>query len=88
MSEDGVFKLAKRVRLKHDAVRGGTVLLGPEAVILLNPEGAEVLELCDGSRTEAEIIEAMQRRHPEGDVAADVRAFLERVLRRGWVERS
>jgi hypothetical protein len=30
----------------------------------------------------------MRRRYAALDVNADVRAFLSRVLRRGWVERS
>ena len=68
-------------------MRGAVVLLAPEAVIELNPEGAEVLSLCDGTRTEAEIVDEMARRHRQ-DVAADVRAFLGRVVERGWVEIS
>jgi coenzyme PQQ biosynthesis protein PqqD len=62
------------------------VLLAPEAVIELNAEGAEVLSLCDETRTEDEVVSEMQARHEGGDVERDVRTFLERVLRRGWVE--
>ncbi len=79
-------RLAKRVRLREDAVRGGTVLLAPEAVIELNAQGAEVLSLCDGTRTEEEVVLEMQRRYAPQEVDADVRRFLVRVLRRGWVE--
>ena len=81
-------RLAKRVRLKDDAVRGGVVLLAPEAVIELNAQGAEVLSLCDGTRTEEEVVLEMRRLYPGRDVDADVRAFLARVMERGWVERS
>jgi pyrroloquinoline quinone biosynthesis protein D len=73
--------------LKNDAVREKIVLLAPEAVIELNAPGAEVLSLCDGTRTEEQIAQEMQRRYAHDDVATDIRAFLERVLRRGWVER-
>jgi pyrroloquinoline quinone biosynthesis protein D len=83
----GALRLTKRVRLKSDAVRGTVVLLAPEAVIELNAEGVEVLSLCDGTRTEEEISEEMQRRYGQSDVATDIRAFLERVRARGWVER-
>jgi pyrroloquinoline quinone biosynthesis protein D len=88
MSADGNLKLARRVRLKHDAVRNATVLLAPEAVIELNAQGAEVLSLCDGTKNEDEIVVEMQARYMAGDVAADVRAFLARVIGRGWVERD
>lgn len=84
----GSLRLAKRVRLKDDAVRGGVVLLAPEAVIELNAQGAEVLSLCDGTRTEEEVVVEMRRRYLGQDVDADVRAFLARVTGRGWVERS
>jgi pyrroloquinoline quinone biosynthesis protein D len=83
-----VLRLAKRVRLKHDAVRGTEVLLAPEAVIELNPEGALVLSLCDGTRTEDEVVAAVQARHDGAEVASDVRTFLSRVQGRGWVERG
>jgi pyrroloquinoline quinone biosynthesis protein D len=86
MSADGFLRLVKRVRLKHDAVRGGVVLLAPEAVIELNSQGAEVLALCDGTRTLEALVEEMQRRYPGSHVEPDVRAFLERVVGRGWVE--
>jgi pyrroloquinoline quinone biosynthesis protein D len=88
MSDGGLLRLAKRVRLKNDAVRGAVMLLAPEAVIELNPQGAEVLSLCDGTRTEDRIVEEMQRRYAKDDVGPDIRAFLERVVRRGWVERA
>jgi pyrroloquinoline quinone biosynthesis protein D len=83
----GPLRLARRVRLKEDAVRGGVVLLAPEAVIELNAQGAEVLSLCDGTRSEEEVVLEMRRRYSAIDVGADVRAFLARVLGRGWVER-
>jgi pyrroloquinoline quinone biosynthesis protein D len=83
-----VLKLAKRVRLKHDAVRGGTVLLAPEAVIELNAQGAEVLSLCDGTRSEEELVAELATRYDGGEVAGDIRAFLERVVGRGWVQRE
>lgn len=83
----GPLRLARRVRLKEDAVRGGVVLLAPEAVIELNAQGAEVLSLCDGTRSEEEVVLEMRRRYAATDVGADVRAFLARVVARGWVER-
>jgi pyrroloquinoline quinone biosynthesis protein D len=84
----GELRLARRVRLREDAVRGGVVLLAPEAVVELNAQGAEVLSLCDGTRSEDELVLEMCRRYAGVAVEADVRAFVARVVRRGWVERS
>jgi pyrroloquinoline quinone biosynthesis protein D len=81
-------RLAKRARLKRDQVRGIDVLLMPEAVLELNPEGAEVLALCDGTRTEEEIVGEMSARHPGAAVVDDVRAFLRRIDAKGLLERG
>ena len=81
-------RLASRVRLKRDAVRGGVVLLAPETIVELNAQGAEVLSLCDGTRTEDEVVSEMQSRHDDADVAGDVQRFLARVIQRGWLEES
>ena len=77
---NGALRLAKRVRLKDDAVRGGVVLLAPEAVIELNPQGAEVLSLCDGTRSLEEIVLEMQRRYTPRDVDVDVRSDRKSVV--------
>jgi pyrroloquinoline quinone biosynthesis protein D len=90
MSDGPPLRLASRVRLKRDAVRGGIVLLAPETVIELNEQGAEVLSLCDGTRGRREVVLEMQRRHgySSGEVEGDVQAFIDRVLKRGWLEQS
>ena len=80
--------LASRVRLKHDAVRGGDVLLAPESVLELNAEGAEVLRLCDGTRTIDEIVRLVGARYPGATVDGDVRAFVARLSARGFITRA
>ena len=88
MSGESRMRLASRVRLKRDAVRGGVVLLAPETVVELNAQGAAVLALCDGTRTREEVVLEMRRRHADGDVERDVQAFLTRIQQRGWLEES
>jgi pyrroloquinoline quinone biosynthesis protein D len=89
---DGTFgasahlRLARRARLKHDAVRGSHVLLVPEAVLELNAQAVEVVALCDGTRTEADIVRVMSERHPAPEVARDVAAFVLRLRQRGLLE--
>jgi len=87
----GELRLVSRARLKRDAVRGGTVLLMPEAVLELNEQGAEVLSLCDGTRTLDAVVAAMRARHAPGAdpevVERDVRAFVQRLLARSLLER-
>jgi PqqA peptide cyclase len=65
-------------RLAFDSSRGGWVLLGPESVRPLIGAAAEVLALCNGQRSIAEIAASLADRYgAELDViATDVAAFL------------
>lgn len=76
--------LSRHVRLTFDQVRGKYVLLGPEAVVVLNPTGAAILELCDGSRTVAEIGQELGRRYAHVG-RGDIESFLEHLIARRYV---
>ena len=78
-------KLAKRVRMRFDKVRGGFVMMLPETAVLLGDTSAEILELCDGKRTVAEIVETLQARYPEADLEADVLEFLREAQQQRWL---
>jgi pyrroloquinoline quinone biosynthesis protein D len=78
-------RLARLVRLEWDQVRESHVLLAPEGVLVLNQTGANILRLCDGERTVAEIVEELRGRYDR--VAGDeVRDFLARLAAKRWVE--
>lgn len=46
-----------------DRAREKHVLQKPESVVVLNGTGADILGLCDGERTVAEIVEELHRRY-------------------------
>lgn len=79
--------LAPHVRLTFDRARARHVLLSPEAVVVLNGTGADVLGLCDGRRTVAEIVAELHGRY---DRVADgeVQRFLARLVAKRCVEVS
>jgi pyrroloquinoline quinone biosynthesis protein D len=77
--------LARGVRLTFDPARERHVLLSPETVVVLNATGADVLELCDGERTVAEIVAELSSRYARV-VDEDVRRFLDRLVERRCVE--
>jgi pyrroloquinoline quinone biosynthesis protein D len=57
--------------MRFDAARGQHALLSPETVWVINDTGAAIVELCDGSRTVAEIRAELQSRYDhvaDGDV--------------------
>ncbi len=81
-------RLHPKARLQHDDVRGRDVLLYPEGLVALNPTGAEILELCDGVRSVADVVATLERRYGatgEGGVERDVTAFLEGLAAKGLV---
>ncbi|MGW4487323.1 pyrroloquinoline quinone biosynthesis peptide chaperone PqqD [Amycolatopsis sp. NPDC004368] len=78
-------RLARHVRLTFNPARGRHVLLHPETVVVLNRSGADILELCDGQRTVAEIVADLGARYRSvpGD---EVCEFLTRLVARRCVE--
>ena len=56
-------RLARHVRLTFSRTRQRYVLQHPETVVVLNGSGADILELCDGRRTVAEIVAELGARY-------------------------
>jgi pyrroloquinoline quinone biosynthesis protein D len=65
-------------------VRQRPVLLYPEGAMFINDTGKAILELCDGTRTVAEIATELGGRY-EADVLADVSDYLEHLAARDLV---
>src|SRR5690349_10156117 len=78
-------RLHAKARLQRDDVRGRDVLLYPEGLVTLNATGVEILKLCDGTRSLADIVAMVERRYETTGLAADVRAFLEGLAAKGLV---
>lgn len=79
-------RMARRARMRFDDTRDSHVLLMPERVVMLSASAAEILGLCDGERTQDEIVQELKERYPDADLADDVREFLEEALERQWLE--
>ena len=77
-------RLWRLARLDFDPVRARRVLLYPEGAMLLNDTGAEILALCDGSRTVDEIATELAAKY-HADVSADVAAYLGQLADRELV---
>lgn len=80
-SRPALWRLA---RLDYDPVRERPVLLFPEGAVLLSATAAEVLGLCDGVRTVAEIAAALSAKYGT-DVTADVTEYLSDLAGRDLV---
>jgi pyrroloquinoline quinone biosynthesis protein D len=80
-------ELAPHVRLTFDRTREQHVLLAPESVAVLSRTGADILGLCDGQRTMAEIVEELRGRYNRV-VDDEVQQFLARLVAKRYVEIS
>jgi len=67
------------VRLRRDEVRGRWVALAPERVVELDERSLDILKLCDGSRSIAELAGELAKSYdaPEAAIAEDVLAFIQ-----------
>jgi pyrroloquinoline quinone biosynthesis protein D len=77
-------RLARHVRLSFCRTRQRHILQLPETVVVLRGSGADILELCDGRRTVAEIVAELGARY-QNVPDDEVRGFLTRLAARRWV---
>jgi pyrroloquinoline quinone biosynthesis protein D len=64
--------LPRHIKLREDAGRNRTIILGPERIFSPNPVAIDVIQLCDGHRSVADIA---------GELAKAYDAPLERITR-------
>lgn len=87
ITAEQALQVHRRARLRWDPNTGTHVLQCPGLVIELTCSAAWVLELLDGQRSVAAVIERLQRRFPDvRGLDEDVLGFLELARARGWVE--
>lgn len=76
-------RLAAKVRLKWDDIRQKPLLLFPEGVLVLNQTAHEVVALCDGQRTVAEIVKTLGEKFGSDLIDQDVKDLLARLIGKG-----
>ena len=81
-------RLSSKTRVQTDKITGKLTLLYPEGVLLLNPTGAAIVELCDGRHTVGEMVAILAVRYnsPPERLSVDIAEYLERLHGRGLVE--
>ncbi|MDI3442306.1 pyrroloquinoline quinone biosynthesis peptide chaperone PqqD [Erwinia sp. V90_4] len=73
-------------RLQWEEVQGCHVILYPEGMAKLNDSAALILELVDGTRTLAQIVDTLNARFPEaGGVDDDVIDFFAAAREQKWI---
>ena len=79
VSQASMPALKPHARLQFDPVRGAWALLSPEKVFWPDEVSLDILRLCDGQHTTAEILQALAAQYdaPVEEIAEDVEAFLQ-----------
>ena len=88
LSRSSYPRLGIGCRVRKDE-SGDSVLLLPEGILRLRGTAAEIIRLCDGERTVADILGAMQAQYPSSDpkqIAQEIESFLNRLLERRAVD--
>jgi len=78
-------RLAPKARLRFDRLSGRSLLLYPERGMALNDTAAEILRLCTGEATVAQIVDDLVAKYGSEKreaLAAEVRAFLQELADR------
>jgi pyrroloquinoline quinone biosynthesis protein D len=75
------------IKLRHDAGRGRWLILAPERVFDPDDIAVEVLKLCDGQRSVADIagVLAQEYNAPIEEITADIIAMLQDLADKGVV---
>ncbi|MGC1564258.1 MAG: pyrroloquinoline quinone biosynthesis peptide chaperone PqqD [Bradyrhizobium sp.] len=87
VSETSRPKLPRHARLKFDETRQVWVILAPERVLAPDEIAVEVLKLCDGERSVADMVDQLAARYAadRDAIASDVIAMLQDLADKGFL---
>ena len=82
--------LPRHAKLRFDETRKVWVILAPERVLAPDEIAVEVLQLCDGARSVADVIDALVLKYtaPREAIAADVIAMLQDLADKGFLSEA
>ena len=82
--------LPRHAKLKFDEVRQRWVILAPERVLAPDETAVEILQLCDGARSVAQMIDQLAEKYaaPRADIATDVIAMLQDLADKGFLTQA
>lgn len=87
VTEASVPTLARGTKLRFDETRQRWVLLVPERVMAPDDIAIEILQLCDGVRSVADITDGLAEKYaaPREEIGADVIAMLQDLASSGFL---
>ena len=87
VSEASRVVLPRHTKLRYDDTRKVWVILAPERVLAPDEIAVEVLQLCDGARDVAAIVDELVTKYaaPRDTIATDVVAMLQDLADKGFL---
>jgi len=87
VSEASRPRLPRHARLKFDETRQVWVILAPERVLAPDQIAVEVLQLCDGERSVADMVDQLAAKYAaeREAIASDVIAMLQDLADKGFL---
>lgn len=73
-------------RLQWEEAQQKDVILYPEGMVELNQSSAEILKLCDGTRTFDEIVTELEQKFSTTGLSNDIGNFLNVAIQNGWIQ--
>ncbi len=73
-------------RLQWEEAQQKDVILYPEGMVELNQSSAEILKLCNGTKTSKQIVTALEEKFSATDLTNDINNFLNVALQNGWIQ--
>jgi pyrroloquinoline quinone biosynthesis protein D len=76
------------IKLRHDEGRGRWLILAPERIFEPDDTAVEVLKLCDGQRSVADIANVLAKEYnaPQQEILNDIVAMLQDLADKGVVK--
>jgi pyrroloquinoline quinone biosynthesis protein D len=88
LNTDLPIQFSRTHRLQWEDAQQKHVILYPEGMVELNQSSAEILKLCDGTRTLAQIVSELEETFSTQGLYNDINAFLEVALQNGWIHQN
>jgi pyrroloquinoline quinone biosynthesis protein D len=87
VSEASRAVLPRHAKLKFDETRQVWVILAPERVLAPDEIAVEVLQLCDGKRAVADVVDLLAAKYaaPREAIATDIIAMLQDLADKGFL---
>jgi pyrroloquinoline quinone biosynthesis protein D len=85
LNPDQPIQFSRTHRLQWEEAQQKHVILYPEGMVELNQSSAEILKLCDGTRTLAQIVSDLEEKFATQGLHNDINAFLEVAKQNGWI---